>query len=267
MIESFTLQQGSLPLLISQPHPGTRLTPEVESALSERGKRREDTDWYIPELYQPIARRGASVLTAHYSRYVVDLNRPEDDVPLYTTATTGLFPGTFFDGEPLFAPGKQLNDQHKATILRTIWQPYHQALRQELQRLQDIFGYVILWDAHSIKSVVPRLFEGRLPDLNFGTDEGRSCSPTLSDALLAACDRFPQYSRVLNGRFKGGYITRHYGQPGQNIHAVQLEIAQDCYLDEQTFSYDPQKSADLQQVLLRLIDTALEWGHRHYPQG
>jgi len=267
MIDSFTLQQGSLPILISQPHPGTRFTPEVDSALSKRAKEREDTDWHIPELYQPIALRGASVLTAHYSRYVVDLNRPPDDVPLYATATTGLFPGTFFDGESLFLEGKQLSNEDKAALLHTVWQPYHHALQQELKRLHDIFGYVILWDAHSIKSVVPRLFEGRLPDLNFGTDEGRSCSVTLSDALLSACDSFPQYSRVLNGRFKGGYITRHYGQPTRNIHAVQLEIAQCCYLDEQTFLYDSQKSLDLQRVLTRLIDTALEWGHRHYPQA
>ncbi|MCL6744719.1 N-formylglutamate deformylase [Kosakonia sp. R1.Fl] len=260
MTNAFELHQGRLPLLVSMPHPGTQLTPEIASGLTTRARRLEDTDWHIPLLYQPIRELGASVLSANYSRYVVDLNRPADDKPLYSTATTGLFPDTFFDGEPLFEAGKAPDDAIKAAILHTVWQPYHQALAQELARLRDTFGYAILWDAHSIKSVVPRLFDGKLPDLNFGTADGASCAPELSTALLACSEAFPHYTKVLNGRFKGGYITRHYGAPQQNIHAIQLEVAQCCYMDETSFAFSEEKSEAFCQLLTSLINTALDWG-------
>ncbi|AIR07257.1 MULTISPECIES: N-formylglutamate deformylase [Cedecea] len=264
MIKGFELHQGKLPLLISMPHPGTQLTPEVANGLTGRAKKLEDTDWHIPKLYQPIRDLGASMLSANYSRYVVDLNRPSDDKPLYTTATTGLYPDIFFDGEPLFEAGKSPNEQARADILTNIWQPYHQALAQELARLKETFGYAILWDAHSIKSVVPRLFEGRLPDLNFGTADGASCNPALSAELLKTSEHFNGYSKVLNGRFKGGYITRHYGAPEQNIHAVQLEVAQCCYMNEESFAWSADKGAQFQRLLTQLIETALDWGKRHH---
>ncbi|MDP9565564.1 UNVERIFIED_ORG: formiminoglutamase [Kosakonia oryzae] len=263
MTNGFELHQGRLPLLVSMPHPGTHLTPEIARGLTARAQRLEDTDWHIPLLYQPIRELGASVLSARYSRYVVDLNRPADDKPLYSTATTGLFPGIFFDGEPLFEAGKAPDDATKAAILHNVWQPYHQALAQELARLRDTFGYALLWDAHSIKSVVPRLFEGKLPDLNFGTADGASCAPELSRALLDCCEAFPHYSKVLNGRFKGGYITRHYGAPQQNIHAVQLEVAQCCYMDETSFAFCEEKSERFRELLSALINTALAWGEQN----
>ncbi|EOC5298518.1 N-formylglutamate deformylase [Klebsiella pneumoniae] len=264
MIKAFDLRQGNLPLLVSMPHPGTLLTPKVDQGLTPRAKRLEDTDWHIPLLYKTIADMGASTLCARYSRYVVDINRPADDKPLYSTATTGLFTDIFFDGEALFVPGGAPDAAAKDAILKQVWQPYHQALAAELARLREKFGYALLWDAHSIKSVVPRLFEGRLPDLNFGTADGASCSTQLSQALLASCSAFPQYSRILNGRFKGGYITRHYGDPVNHIHAVQLEMAQCCYMDEESFAYLPEKGQQAQQLLERLINTALQWGREEY---
>ncbi|MEN0614463.1 N-formylglutamate deformylase [Klebsiella indica] len=264
MIKAFDLRQGNLPLLVSMPHAGTLLTPEVSRGLTPRAQRLEDTDWHIPLLYQTIADMGASTLCARYSRYVVDLNRPADDKPLYSTATTGLFTDIFFDGEALFHPGDEPDEATKAAILENVWRPYHQALADELARLREKFGYALLWDAHSIKSVVPRLFEGRLPDLNFGTADGLSCALPLSDALLASCDRFPHYSRVLNGRFKGGYITRHYGDPDNHIHAVQLEMAQCCYMDEESFAYITEKAGQMQRVLETLLNTALQWGREQY---
>ncbi|MEJ8322189.1 N-formylglutamate deformylase [Kosakonia sacchari] len=266
MTNAFELHQGRLPLLVSMPHPGTQLTPEIASGLTARARRLEDTDWHIPLLYQPIRELGASVLSANYSRYVVDLNRPADDKPLYSTATTGLFPDTFFDGEPLFEAGKAPDDAAKAAILHNVWQPYHQALAQELARLRDTFGYALLWDAHSIKSVVPRLFDGKLPDLNFGTADGASCAPELSTALLACSEAFPHYTKVLNGRFKGGYITRHYGAPQQNIHAIQLEVAQCCYMDETSFAFSEEKSEAFRQLLTSLINTALDWSRQRLPR-
>lgn len=263
MTAPYELQKGTLPLLVSMPHPGTGLTPEVAAGLTPRARRLEDTDWHIPQLYQLVADMGASTLTAGYSRYVVDLNRPADDKPLYSTATTGLFSDIFFDGEPLFTPHGQPDKQTRDHILATVWRPYHQALADELARLKAQFGYVLLWDAHSIKSVVPRLFEGRLPDLNFGTADGTSCDAGLSTALLARCAGEP-YSHVVNGRFKGGYITRHYGDPQQHIHAVQLEMAQCIYMDEETFAWLPAPAGQVRQLLAGLITTALGWGEQRY---
>lgn len=264
MIKAFDFRQGSLPLLVSMPHPGTLLTPEVASGLTPRARRLEDTDWHIPMLYQTITDMGASTLCARYSRYVVDINRPSDDKPLYNTATTGLFTDIFFDGEDLFEPGGAPDAEAKAAILKNIWHPYHQALADELTRLREKFGYALLLDAHSIKSVVPRLFEGRLPDLNFGTADGTSCSQQLSQLLLEGCEAFPNYSRILNGRFKGGYITRHYGDPANHIHAVQLEMTQCCYMDEESFAYISEKGHQAQQLLKRLINIMLQWGQEKY---
>ncbi|MBJ3814957.1 N-formylglutamate deformylase [Shimwellia pseudoproteus] len=268
MTAPFELHQGTIPLLVSMPHPGTALTPEVAAGLSPRARRLEDTDWHIPQLYQQIAGLGASTLCAGYSRYVVDLNRPADDTPLYASATTGLFSDIFFDGEPLFIPGGQPDQHAKDQILAKIWRPYHQALNDELARLRARFGYVLLWDAHSIKSVVPRLFEGRLPDMNFGTADGASCDPSLSAALLDICANpppgVPHYRYVLNGRFKGGYITRHYGDPQRHIHAVQLEMAQAIYMDECSFGWQAAAAGQVQQLLHALITAALAWGERRY---
>lgn len=268
MTQPFELTQGTLPLLISMPHPGTALTDGVATGLTTRGQRLEDTDWYIPELYQSVAEFGASTLVAGYSRYVVDLNRPADDKPLYNTATTGLFPDIFFDGEPLFIPAGQPSSREQAQTLSSIWQPYHDTLAAELTRLHDKFGYVLLWDAHSIRSMIPRLFDGRLPDLNFGTADGSSCDPALSQALMNCCENLPvdmpQYSHVLNGRFKGGYITRHYGNPEQHIHAIQLEIAQCIYMDEKSFAWQSVKALEVQRLLQTLVKTALNWGKQRY---
>ena len=268
MTKPFELTRGTLPLVISMPHPGTALTEGVAAGLTPRGHRLEDTDWHIPKLYQNIAELGASTLVAGYSRYVVDLNRPADDKPLYNTATTGLFTDIFFDGEPLFIPQGQPSQSEKTQILSSVWKPYHDALAAELKRLRDKFGYVLLWDAHSIRSVVPRLFEGRLPDLNFGTADGTSCDPGLGQVLLQCCEHptmdVPQYSHVLNGRFKGGYITRHYGNPEQNIHAIQLEIAQCIYMDEETFVWQPDDAIKVQRLLQTLVTAALDWGKHYY---
>ncbi|NQD96679.1 N-formylglutamate deformylase, partial [Pseudomonas sp. CrR25] len=215
---SFT--RGRVPLLISMPHAGTHLTPAVEAGLVEQARGLPDTDWHIPRLYDFAAELGASTLAAHYSRYVIDLNRPEDDAPLYSSATTGLYPAVLFDGQPLFRPGLAPSAEERAGYLAQIWRPYHQALAGELARLKDEFGYALLFDAHSIRSRVPRLFDGRLPDFNLGTNADASCDPHLAERLRVACAQAEGFSHVLNGRFKGGHITRHYGQPQQHIHAV-----------------------------------------------
>ena len=229
------LQQGRVPLLISLPHVGTEIPPELHDRLVPRALASEDTDWHLEQLYRPLAERlGASLIVPRYSRYVVDLNRPPDDRPLYPGASggTGLVPTRFFTNEPLYRDGAEPDAAEAAARVDRFWRPYHEALEAELQRLRAEHGRALLWDGHSIRSELPWLFEGRLPALNLGTADGASCAPVVTARLgevLAAQTRF---SHVVNGRFKGGYITRHYGRPAKGLHAVQLEMCQRCYMDE-----------------------------------
>lgn len=260
-----SFRRGRLPLLISMPHPGILLTPAVEAGLVEEALERPDTDWHIPLLYDFAAEMGASILEANYSRYVIDLNRPEDDAPLYASATTGLYPATLFDGDPLYRPGLAPSAEERARYLEEIWRPYHQTLAGELARLKAEFGYALLFDAHSIRSCVPRLFDGLLPDFNLGTNAGASCAPQLAERLQAVCAGARDYSHVLNGRFKGGFITRHYGQPEQQVHAVQLELAQCTYMEEQVpFDYREDLAEPTQAVLRQLLQAMLDWGRERY---
>lgn len=257
-MNAFHFTQGQLPLLVSIPHAGTALTPEVETGLSEAARGLPDTDWHIPLLYDFVRDLGASVLIGHYSRYVIDLNRPPDNQPLYSTATTGLFPETLFDGTPTFAPGKTPDAVQRQGYIDQIWQPYHQQIQLELARLKAQYGYALLFDAHSIASEIPRLFEGRLPDLNVGTNDGASCSPALIAAIQAVCAEQSDYSWVVNGRFKGGYITRAYGQPQQQIQAVQLELAQLNYMDETPlYAWQQTRASQLQKLLKAMLQRML----------
>lgn len=260
--DPFEFQSGQLPLMISIPHAGTRLTPAVEKGLTDEARPLQDTDWHIPRLYDFARAMGASILVGNYSRLVIDLNRPADDKPLYTTATTGLFPDVLFDGRPSFLPDAAPSDEERAGYLQNIWQPYHQQLQNELARLKAQHGYALLFDAHSIASVIPRLFDGKLPDLNLGTNGGESCPASLSDRLVTCCQQQQQFSHVLNGRFKGGYITRAYGQPQEHQHAVQLELAQVNYMSEQTFEFDAARAAPLQRLLQQMIESMLVWGEQ-----
>lgn len=258
-MKPYVFTQGELPLLFSAPHAGTALTPAVEQGLSEAARGLPDTDWHIPHLYDFLHENGASMLVANYSRFVIDLNRPPDNEALYTTATTGLFPETLFDGTPTFKPGMTPTASQRQGYLENIWMPYHQQIQQELTRIRQKFGYALLFDAHSIASVIPRLFDGKLPDLNLGTNGGLSCSPTIAGALTACCTAQQEFSWVMNGRFKGGYITRAYGKPEQDQHAVQLELAQCNYMDEAPpFAWRSDKAARLQPLLQALIKALMK---------
>jgi N-formylglutamate deformylase len=201
---------------------------------------------------------GASVLQARVSRYVIDLNRPPSGESLYPgQTTTGLCPAETFHGEPLYPVGAAPDAAEQERRLQTYWQPYHSALAQELARLQALHGAVLLWDAHSIASVLPRLFEGQLPDLNLGTNSGLSCAAALMDGVAAVASA-SAFSHVVNGRFKGGFITRHYGQPAHNVHAIQLEMTQALYMDEAApFSYLEHRATTVQPVLQAMLQAAL----------
>ena len=261
----FSFHQGQLPLLISIPHAGLKLTDTVRDGLVPAARSLPDTDWHIPQLYDFARELGASVVAAQYSRFVIDINRPDDDKPLYAGATTGLYPATLFEGEPLFLEGKAPSAQQRAQYLEQIWRPYHAKVESELARLREAFGYSLLWDAHSIRSQIAHLFDGKLPDFNLGTFNGASCDPELAQRLKGVCAGFPAYTHVLNGRFKGGHITRHYGAPANHIHAVQLELAQSTYMNEvEPFAYREDLAQPTQVVLRGLLETLLGWGRERY---
>jgi len=250
---------GDSPLLISMPHVGTQLPEAVKNGLIPEALDLRDTDWHLPRLYDFARELGASVLSARYSRFAIDLNRPSDDKPLYQTATTGLYPDVLFDGTPLYQPGRTPDAAARQLYLQQIWQPYHDRIAAELARLKTQFGYAILFDAHSIKGEIPRLFDGLLPDFNIGTNNGAACAAALADRLAAVCNA-PGYRHVVNGRFKGGHITRHYGQPEQGVHAVQLELTQRTYMREAApFDYLPQVADRVRPVLRRFVQALIDF--------
>ncbi|MFT7723262.1 MAG: N-formylglutamate deformylase [Roseateles sp.] len=244
MNEVFHLRQGRVPLLISLPHVGTEVPPALAARLVPRALASEDTDWHLERLYAPLAERlGASLIVPRYSRYVIDLNRPPDDQPLYPGARggTGLVPTRFFTDEPLYRDGAEPDAADVAARREACWRPYHDALAAELARLHAAHGRALLFDGHSIRSELPWLFDGQLPALNLGTADGAACTPALAARLGAVLAGQQRYSQVVDGRFKGGYITRHYGRPQQGVQAVQLEMCQRCYMDE---AADPRQAYD-----------------------
>jgi N-formylglutamate deformylase len=259
---AYTLHRGSTPLVVSVPHCGREIPPELRERFVPRALNVEDTDWHLDRLYA-FARDqlGASLLVPRFSRYVIDLNRPSDNTPMYPGANnTELCPTRFFTGEPLYRDGQAPGDAEVEQRVELYWRPYHDALRQELARVRAAHGHAVLFDGHSIKSRLPWLFEGQLPDLNLGTAGGASCAPTLRDALAAVLDNQNAYTQVVDGRFKGGHITRHYGRPASGVHAVQLEMCWRCYIDEQRpQDWNAERAAQVQPLLDKLLRALTDW--------
>lgn len=259
-VVTHTLSAGSTPLVISVPHAGTAVPEDLVTRLTPLALTVPDTDWHVPRLYDFAPAMGAALLVARYSRYLIDLNRPPDDAALYSgMGQTGLCPMHSFAGEPLYAGAETaLAAGEVARRRQRYWQPYHDELRALVAQTRERHGYCILLDAHSIRSVVPRLFAGRLPDINVGTYDGRSCGSALADALRAPLAGARQWSHVFDGRFKGGYITRHYGQPAQGVHALQIELAQCSYMDESGTAYEAARAAPLRELLRLIVETLLQ---------
>jgi N-formylglutamate deformylase len=257
-MQTFQLHRGTLPLLLSLPHDGSLIPDELSARMVEPARAAPDSDWHVSRLYDFARDMGASMIVPAYSRYVVDLNRPPDDVSLYPGQnTTGLCPVVRFSGEPVYLDGQEPTPGEVLQRVDTYWRPYHAALAAELARLRAAHGRVLLWEGHSIRAEVPFLFDGRLPDLNLGTSGGASCLPDTQARIEAVLAAQSGYSWIANGRFKGGYITRHYGRPAEGIEAVQLELAQLNYMDEDSFGYDEARAGQLQPVLRRLLQAAL----------
>jgi N-formylglutamate deformylase len=231
-MDLFRFRRGSSPLIVSMPHTGTHVPEWLAPRLSAAARPVPDTDWHLERLYDFVDDLGASVLVATHSRYVVDLNRPPDNTNLYPGQdTTGIVPLDTFHREPIYLPGFPPSEEEVAKRIETYWRPYHQQLRAAITDVKAKHGYALLWDAHSIFSELPRFFTGKLTDLNLGTADGKSCAPEIGEALLKSVEG---YSAVLNGRFKGGYITRQYGNPANRVHALQLELSEATYMDERS---------------------------------
>ncbi|PKI12977.1 N-formylglutamate deformylase [Colwellia sp. 12G3] len=252
MNTSYDLVTGNIGMLISMPHNGQLIPDSIASSMTAIGLQVPDTDWYMDKLYDFAQDLGISIIKPKYSRYVIDLNRNIDGINLYPGAnSTELCPTTAFDLSPLYLIGQEPDEAEVQRRIDGYWQPYHQALKTTLSDMKAQYGKVVLLDAHSILSQVPRFFEGQLPDFNFGSANGVSCSAELINKI-AQLDLSP-YSSVVNGRFKGGYITRGYGNPLENIHAVQLELSQHTYMDEPTDQYNEEKAAKVKEKLQRFV--------------
>ena len=260
MVAPFKFRAGRIPLLVSMPHTGTHVPDALRKRMTPAALGLPDTDWHLERLYDFLDALGASVLVATHSRYVIDLNRPPDNANLYPGQdTTPLVPVDTFHRQPLYREGAGLQADEIPERLSAYWEPYHARLAEELARLREKFDYALLWDAHSIFSEVPRFFAGKLADLNLGTADGRACGPGIGEGLMK---KVSGYSAVLNGRFKGGYITRTYGEPANSVHAVQLELSEATYMDEAPpYALDEARARRLRPQLRAFIEEFCRLGH------
>jgi N-formylglutamate deformylase len=261
MKDVFHFTPGSTPVLISVPHAGTEIPAEMAARMTSEALALPDTDWHVPLLYDFAQQIGAGLIVAKYSRYVVDLNRDPSGKPLYPGAdNTELVPTTTFARDAVYRSGLAPDDDEVALRVKTYWKPYHDKLAGELDALKAQHGIAVLWDAHSIPSVVPRFFSGKLPDLNLGSAKGKSAAPDLIEVVVGVFKTTNAFSSVLDGRFTGGYITRRFGQPQTGIHALQLELGQACYMDESPpYRFDAQRAAPLKALLLKTMETVTAW--------
>lgn len=260
-METFRFQPGETPVLLSIPHVGTTLPPDIAATMTDAAQAVPDTDWHLDRLYHFAPALGIGFLKATCSRYVIDLNRDPAGSVLYPGASnTELCPLTTFDNQPVYKPGQEPDAAEIERRIGAYWRPYHEQLRSELQALKERYGVAVLFDAHSIRSHVPRFFDGQLTDFNLGTADGATASTALVGRLMNVLKATERYSAVLNGRFKGGFITRHYGNPDDNIHTVQLELSQRTYMDEDApFRFRDDLSRQVRPSLERLMSVIVEW--------
>lgn len=253
-MEPVEIRRGKSPVILAFPHVGTHVPDDVAARLNEEGLRLRDTDWHVDRLYDGLL-PDATMVRATFHRYVIDANRDPAGTSLYPGQnTTGLVPLTDFDNNPIWRPGAEPDEAETARRLAAFHAPYHAALAGEIARVKAEHGVAILYDCHSIRSVCPFLFDGVLPDLNVGTDGGKTCAPAIEAAAAEVCAA-SGHTHVVNGRFRGGWTTRHYGRPAENVHAIQMELAQRTHLatEAQPFLYDDTKATALRRVLSQIL--------------
>jgi len=247
---------GNSPLLLAQPHGGLEIPAEIAARLNPTGLARADTDWHITRLYEGLV-SDASVVSTAVHRYVIDANRDPADESLYPGQnTTSLCPTTTFDGRDIYLHGQAPGADEIRERQRLYHQPYHDALREQIERIRQRHGYVILYDCHSIRSVIPYLFEGRLADFNIGSNSGQSCDAVVESTVSSICGSASEFTTVINGRFKGGWTTRHYGAPDTGVHAIQMELVQGNYMRESPpWDYATDKADRLRVILADILQT------------
>ncbi len=255
MTHPFEITRGTSPVILAFPHTGTEVPPEIWDRLNDNGQLLADTDWHIHHLYAGLL-PSATTVRATFHRYVIDANRDPTGASLYPGQnTTGLVPETDFDGVPIWSKGEEPSEADVAQRLASFHAPYHAALLAEIERVKAIHGVAILYDCHSIRSRIPFLFEGRLPDFNIGTDMGRTCDARIEAAAAEVAMAADGYTAIVNGRFKGGWTTRHYGRPEDGVHAIQMELAQISHLETEAlpFAYDDEKAGRLRKHLKAIL--------------
>jgi N-formylglutamate deformylase len=249
------VERGDSPVILAQPHGGTEVPDAIAAKLNANGQLLADTDWHIDRLYDGLL-PGATIIRASFHRYVIDANRDPAGQSLYPGQnTTALVPLTDFDGLPIWREGEEPTQADVAGQLESFHRPYHAALETEIERVRSHHGFAILYDCHSIRSAIPFLFDGILPDFNIGTNGTTTCAPEIESTVARLCRSAQGYTSIANGRFKGGWTTRHYGRPRENIHALQMELAQSIYLAEEhpPFGYDETKAARLRPYLGNIL--------------
>lgn len=258
----YDFHAGPAPLLISIPHSGTEVPAAIAQRFTVAARTLPDTDWHVDKLYELARQLGASIIRANYSRYVVDLNRAPDSTPLYeSNPTSPVCPTQTFAGAFIYTAGHEPAAAERAQRIEEYWRPYHARIARELGRIRTQHGRALLWDAHSIASEIPDLFEGVLPEFNLGTRDGASCPRAIGEQLLDIITRDGEFGAVLDGRFKGGYITDHYGKPKAGVYAVQLELAQRAYMNEGTrHGWNPQAAERAAELIGRVLAKYLSVG-------
>ncbi len=262
-VAPYRYRYGGSPLIVSMPHSGTFVPHGLGRTMTDVAAERSDTDWHLPRLYDFLHELDATVIAATHSRYVIDVNRPPDGANLYPGRDTPkLCPTDTFDQRPLYRNGEPAAAEI-ARRIETVWRPYHRRIEREIERVRAAHGVAILWDAHSIVGVQPRLFEGRLPDFNLGTADGTSCDPALAQSLFDALQRHAAFTSVLNGRFKGGHITRSFGAPSKGVHAVQMEMVEAGYMDEASpYTLRTGLAQRVRPILREQLEIALSFARR-----
>jgi len=258
-MEPYTFTDGTSPLLISVPHVGTHIPDDLKARMTDLADETPDTDWHVDRLYDFAPAMGAAMLVASHSRFVIDLNRPADDASLYPGQDVeGLCPLKSGDYREVYQAGQEPSAAEIDQRRQTYWQPYHDRLAEALAAIKERHGFALLWDAHSIKSEIPRFFDGKLWDLNLGTGGGKTCDDDLSARIMEVADEAAGFTSILNGRFVGGFITRNYGRPADDIHAIQLELSWATYMDETPpYGYREDLAASIRPVLQRFVQTML----------
>ncbi|WP_073200738.1 N-formylglutamate deformylase [Roseovarius marisflavi] len=254
------ITRGDGPLVLGLPHTGTDIPADCLGRLNDRGRAMADTDWHIHRLYNGLAADVTTVRTPIH-RYVIDVNRDPSGASLYPGQnTTGLCPLTDFDGLAIYLDGQEPDAEETERRRIAYHAPYHAALGAELERVKAQHGFALLYDCHSIRSHIPFLFDGTLPDFNIGTNQGVTCASDIATQVMKICENAGGYTAILNGRFKGGWTTRHYGRPAEGLHAIQMELAQSTYMIERApWSYVDDIAERTRAHLKTILQTLSDW--------